>query len=739
MVESSAAPVHGRSVAGGGGLPAILYSLKAARASGGYRQMWRALRSKNTCKTCALGMGGQEGGMVNEVGHFPEVCKKAFQAQAGDMRTSIPDSFWPATSVSKMRQYSPLQMQALGRLTTPVFLPEGSDHYESVGWDDALGLIADELGGTAPDETFWYASGRASNEAGFLIQLLARCYGTNNVSNCSSYCHQASGVGMTGMLGTATATVELDDVEHADLVFVIGGNPASNHPRLMNTLKRVRRREGHVVVINPIVESGLVRFRVPSDPASLLTGTRIASEYVQPNIGGDLALLTGIAKRVVEIGGHDQEFLAAHCDGWPELMSHLADQDWPTLEAASGVTRARMDTIAGRYADAKNVVFCWTMGITHHANGVANVEAIANLALLRGMVGRRHAGLLPLRGQSNVQGVGSMGVSSRLNDAAARALTNKYGLTLPTEPGWDTIASIRAAHDGKAKVGVCLGGNLYGASPDARWAAEALGKLSLLVHVSTSMNTGHVRGTGQRTVILPALPRDEEPDKTTQESMFSFVRLSDGGPARHSGPRSEVVILSQLAQLMPALATGVGGALDWAALRHPGGVRELIADVVPGYAPISGIDGEGGEFAVPGRVRHEPKFATRSGRAILKTYNIPDASCGPDEMRLMTIRSEGQFNTVVFEDHDLYRGIGRRDVLLIHPDDLARLGISDEAAINVRSSVGQMAVLAAAFDGIRPGNVAMYYPEANSLVPDDVDPRSGTPAFKSVPVRVWLA
>src|SRR5262245_1712610 len=287
-----------KRVRSGGGWWAILYSLQKSRQMGGLWGLWKAMRSKNACKTCALGMGGQKGGMVNEAGSFPEVCKKSLQAMAADMQGAIKSEFWSTYSIPQLEAFSPRDLEHCGRLVQPVLYERGKDYYEPLEWEEAFGRIVAKLRATRADDTFWYFSGRSSNEAGFLLQLFARLYGTNNVNNCSYYCHQASGVGMTSSLGTGTATLVLEDVEHADMVFVIGGNPASNHPRLLTTLHHVRRRGGEVIVINPVIETGLVNFRVPSNIKSLLFGTKIATLYVQPHIGGDLALLAGIAKRI---------------------------------------------------------------------------------------------------------------------------------------------------------------------------------------------------------------------------------------------------------------------------------------------------------------------------------------------------------------------------------------------------------------------------------------------------------
>ena len=717
----------------GGGWPAIWYTFKKGREAGGLRKMWKALRSKNACKTCALGMGGQQGGMVNELGHFPEVCKKSLQAMAADMQGAIADDFWSTYSIAQLKAFTPRQLESCGRLVKPVLYERGQNYYRTIEWNDALSRIAQQLKEATPDETFWYFSGRSSNEAGFLLQLFARIYGTNNVNNCSYYCHQASGVGLSSSVGSGTATIVLDDVEHADLVFVIGGNPSSNHPRLMTTLKNVRRRGGKVVVINPCIETGLVNFKVPSDPASLLFGTEIASHYVQPHIGGDLAMLTGIAKRIDELGAADDAFLQDHCDGHEEWIAGLREMSWSDIEQRSGVTQAEIDTIAQVYAKAKNVVFSWTMGITHHAHRVENVQAIANLALMRGMVGRKNAGLMPIRGHSNVQGIGSVGVTPKLKDAIFEQLEKHFSVDLPTTKGMDTLACMDAAHAGKVQLGFCLGGNLYGSNPDLKYADEALSKSKMLVYLNTTLNTGHAWGLADQTIILQVLARDEEPQPTTQESMFNFVRLSEGGKRRHEGPRAEVSVISDLANRV----LGESGPIDWASMESTGRIREAIAKVVPGYAEIENIETTKREFQIEGRTYHQPKFPTQSGKAKIHRHSLPELKGGGDQLRLMTVRSEGQFNTVVYEEHDLYRGQDRRDVVLVHPDDVKRLGLAHNQRVTVKSTTGEMKnILVRSYTDIRAGNVLMYYPEANVLVSRDVDPQSRTPAFKGELVTI---
>jgi molybdopterin-dependent oxidoreductase alpha subunit len=723
----------GKRLKAGGGWPAVRYVFGKGRAAGGLWRLYRALRAPNACKTCALGMGGQRGGMINERGERFQVCKKSIQAMAADMQGRIAEHFFDDFGIEQLRAFTARELEAAGRLAQPLYRGPLDTHYRPIEWDDALDRISARLAATSPDESFFYFSGRSSNEAGFLLQLLARLHGTNNVNNCSYYCHQASGVGLASVTGSGTATVALEDVEHCDLLILIGANPSSNHPRLMKTIIDLRRRGGTVIVINPLREVGLERFRVPSDVRSLLLGSRIADLYVQPHIGGDIALLAGVAKVLRERGASDEAFMAEHTEGWEAFCAHVAGLAWDDIVDRSGVARATIERIADLCAASKHTIFAWAMGITHHEHGVENVQMIANLALLRGMVGRPRCGLLPLRGHSNVQGIGSVGVTPTLKQAIFDGIEREFELQLPTTPGLDTLGCMEAARAGNMKFAWCLGGNLYGSNPDATFAAEALNCIDMVVYLSTTLNTGHAWGTGRDTIILPVLARDEEDQATTQESMFNYVRMSDGGKRRHEGPRSEVEITAAVAERL----FDEGGPIDWSGLREHRRIRDAIGRVVPGYGAIGAMDETGEEFQIEGRTFHAPRFATPSGKAVFHTFPLPDVKgTGPRELRLMTVRSEGQFNTVVYEDEDIYRGQERRDVILMSPHDMERLELEEDQAVTVRTPVGALdGVLVRPFD-VPPGNAAMYYPEANVLIPRAADARAKTPAFKNIVVTI---
>ena len=715
----------------GGGWPAIWYTLKMGRKVG-FQKMWKALSSKNTCKTCALGMGGQVGGMRNEQNHWPEVCKKSIQAMAADMQGAIQPEFFKRFSIDQLRQFSPREMEHAGRITTPLLLAPGDTHYKPVSWDDVFGRIESKLKRTDPDRSFFYFSGRSSNEAGFLLQLFARIYGTNHINNCSFYCHQASGVGLAGSLGTGTATIELEDLDHCDLFFLIGANPSSNHPRLLTKLKNIRRRGGKVIVINPVVEKGLVEFRVPSDPISMLFGSKIASDYVQVRPGGDLALFSGLAKTILDKGQIDSDFIESATEGFDNFKESIQELSWGDIELGSGLSRQEIESVGQQYIGAQNVVFGWCMGITHHAHGTASVQSIVNLALLRGMVGKKHAGLLPIRGHSNVQGMGSMAVTPALKTAVFDRLTTE-GVSVPTMTGYDTMACIKAAEKNKMDFAFCLGGNLYGSNPDSTATTAALSKIETIVYASTALNTGHAWGTGKETIILPVLARDEEKQSTTQESMFSFVRLSDGGINRHQNLRSEVEVISEIASRV----LGNDELFNWGELEDHNSIRKIISRIIPGYESMENMGDTKEEFHIPGRILHAPTFPTESGKAKFIYHPIPNLEpLKEGEFQLISVRSEGQFNTVVYEDDDIYRGQDRRDVVLMNKDDMVRMGFIKDDRVTVKSRTGTIHPILARPFNIKQGTVLMYYPEVNSLVSQEVDPLSRTPGFKSTLVKI---
>lgn len=712
----------------GGGPKKVLYTL-ATIGQMGVGKAAKALTAKNTCKACAYGMGGQKGGMTNELDEFPSVCNKSVQAQSTDIQPPIPLGIFEHT-IDDLAELTGREMERLGRLGTPLYRRAGSDRLVPVDWDFALDYSAKRLRDTDPGRSFFYSSGRSSNEAGFLFQLLARAYGTNNVNNCSYYCHQATSEGLATTIGKGTATVELEDLTGADLIFVIGANPSSNHPRFIHMLKNCRERGGQVIVINPAKEPGLVKFAVPKSPVSMLKGgSEIASDYLQPRIGSDIALFKGLAKAVLEAGAEDKDFISAHAAGFAAFRDDVAALGWDEITAACGLTRAEIERVAAVYGRSQHTVFAWGMGMTHHAHGVENVEAIANLALLRGMIGKRFAGLLPLRGHSNVQGIGTIGVKPVLARDVLARMENVFGIQFPEEKGLDTMACLKQAEAGEIDAAVIMGGNLWAATPDTAFSSRAMGAIGFKLFLTTTLNQGHVHGLGDGDVmILPVTARDEEWEPTTQESMFNFVRLSDGGIERIATVRPESWILGQLGKRMLP-----GSPVDFEAFSGHARLRDAIAAIVPGMEALADIDVAKREFHIRNRVMHAPRFGTVDGKAHFVVTPVPESH--PDRLMLATVRSEGQFNSIIYEETDSYRGkAGRRSVFL-NGEDMALRGLSEGQSVVVTSPSGRLEGEARLFDLPR-GSVLAYYPEANVLVGTAVDPRSKTPAFKSVPVEI---
>ena len=717
----------------GGGAKKVLYTLNTVRRIG-LTKAAKALNARNACKACGLGMGGQMGGMTNEIGEFPSVCNKSVQTQSTDIQPAIPDEIF-SHPVAELDELSAREMEHLGRLASPIFKAADSDRFQPVDWDFAMDHMARRLRDTQPDRSFFYSSGRSSNEAGFLFQLLARAYGTNNVTNCSYYCHQATSVAMEETIGTGTATVELADLKKSDLVFVIGANPSSNHPRFIHLLKSVRDRGGDVIIINPAKEPGLVKFAVPKSPSSMLTGgDEIASLYLQPRIGTDIALFKGLAKALLEDDAINRDFIDRHTEQADEFFADLAAISWQEIEELCGLDRSQIVEAAKLYKKAESAVFAWGMGMTHHANGVENIEYISNLALMRAMVGRPGAGLLPLRGHSNVQGIGTIGVKPVLAQDVIAQIEAKLGLTLPESEGLDTLATMESAASGNIDAAVIMGGNLFAATPDSRVARKAMRNIGFKVFLTTTLNKGHLAGADSgETLILPVTARDEEWQSTTQESMFNYVRLSDGGIRRHDNVRPEVAILSELGRrLLP------DSPLDFSAFARHDRIREAIAEIIPGMEDLKSIDIAKQEFTVRNRIMHQPVFHTPTGKARFVVRPMAANASRPADLpfTLATIRSEGQFNSIIYEEKDSYRQTATRWCVLMNSSDMKALDISSDDRVTMRSERGEMAGLTVYPFDVPAGNMLAYYPEANVLTSHIADPRSKTPSFKSIPVAV---
>ena len=678
-----------------------------------------------------------------------EFCENGARSLGSEATLArVDDAFFECWSLSALAAQSDLWMDRQGRLTRPMVRRRGASRYEPISWEEAFELLGGELRALgSAEEAVFYTSGHVGNEAAFLVQLLARRLGTNNLPGSANLCHQPSGVGLTQTIGSAKGTVRLEDLDESDLLLVLGHNPGSNHPRMLKTLEAHVRRGGRIVAVNPMREASLRGFANPQELRGWLgLETPLASELVRVRVGGDLAFLKGLVKALLEEERRrpgevlDHGFLAASTTGLDDLRAEAAATSRESLAAASGVAWERIEEIARLYAGARRAVLCWGLGLVQHTTGTANVREAVNVALLRGNVGRPGAGLFPIRGHSNVQGTGSMGIRHRPPAAFLDRLGAVCGFAPPRRDGLDAAAAIRAMADGKVKVLVSIGGNLAATAPDSAFTARALGRCRLTVMVSTKLCRSHAV-TGEQALILPCLGRSEADER---DGTSRFVTVEDGtgrvqasrGTATPASPllKSEVEIVTGFARA----ALGDAGGIPWSWLEKDYAlVRDLVARVVPGFEDFERRVRAPGGFFVPNPPR-EGTFPTPSGRALLTVNPLPASTLAPGELVLTTVRSHDQFNSTVFGLDDRYRGIrGERAVLLMNADEVRERGFAAEQLVDLTSAAGTLRHLHVIPYDLPRGTVAAYFPEANAVVPaGHVDPATGTPASKSVPVRV---
>jgi len=727
----------------GGGLPVIEYWAKHTLAPEG-PPVWKTLFHKSACLSCAWGTGGQKGGFTNEAGEKLQRCMKSMEAIVAELQPAVEPHFFETHSIAELQQLSSMEADKLGRLSFPVMLKAGTSHYERITWEEAYELMAEAFR-RPPERVASYSSGRSSNEAAFLLQLMMRLHGSNNLADCSDLCHRPSTTGLSSTFGTGTSTVSLKSLKESDCVVLVGSNAPANHPRLMNELIELRGdRNGKIIVINTIKEVGLVKYGSPAFPVkSLFTGSEIANLFLQPIPGSDLALFVGIQKSLIERDLIDRDFLSAHAENWEAIVEQAQNTTWDSIVDTCGVTKAEIESAATIISESKKVVFAWAMGITHQANGTDNVCGIANTALLTGNVGKMGAGMMPIRGHSNVQGFGSMGVKNELQPALREALEKLVGKSLKREPGYHSRSLIEAADEGKVDTLLCLGGNLYAANPDLTQAKRALGNIETVIYIATKPNPGHFHGLAKtNTLILPVLNRFENPHKTTVESGNNFVRLNDEGKTHLD--KAELV---PEVHLITELAHRVHGSepIDWRKLREPKYVRSLIAKTISGYEKIGQIDDTKEEFTISGRILTEPQFKTDSGKAKMQLTPLPDLTLPKPEdfgkstgtvLSLITARSYRQHNTVVYQPGDKYRGMPHRDCILMHPEDIEQGGFSNHQRVSIQGDAGKLENIEIISGAVRRGAALMFYPEANILMKAVTDPKSHTPAYKRVPVLV---
>ncbi|MBJ6631943.1 FdhF/YdeP family oxidoreductase [Streptomyces sp. I5] len=728
------------------GLPAIGHTLRMAHQQMGVKRTALTLLSVNQkdgfdCPGCAW--------PEPEHRHKAEFCENGAKAVAEEatLRRVTPE-FFAAHPVSDLARRSGYWLGQQGRLTHPMYLPEGADHYEPVSWERAFDIVAEELTAlSSPDEAVFYTSGRTSNEAAFLYQLFARKLGTNNLPDCSNMCHESSGSALSETIGVGKGSVLLDDLYQADLIVVAGQNPGTNHPRMLSALEKAKANGARVVSVNPLPEAGLERFKNPQTPKGLTSGTTLTDLFLQIRIGGDQALFRLLNKLILDTpGAVDEEFVRGHTHGFEQFTEAARAADWDGTLAATGLAREDVERFLRMVLDSERIVVCWAMGLTQHKHSVPMIREIVNFLLLRGNIGRPGAGVCPVRGHSNVQGDRTMGIFERPAPAFLDALEREFGFAPPREHGYDVVRAIRALRDGEAKVFFAMGGNFVSASPDTEVTEAAMRRARLTVHVSTKLNRSHAV-TGARALILPTLGRTE---RDLQASGEQFVTVEDSmgmvhasrGRLEPASPHllSEPAIVCRLARRV----LGTEDDVSWEEFEKDyATVRDRIARVVPGFEDFNARVAHPGGFALPHAPRDERRFPTATGKANFTAAPVEYPHLPEGRLLLQTLRSHDQYNTTIYGLDDRYRGIrnGRR-VVLVNPDDARALKLADGSYVDLvsewRDGVERRA------PGFRVvhyptarGCAAAYYPETNVLVPLDATADvSNTPASKSVVVRL---
>ncbi|WP_017537842.1 FdhF/YdeP family oxidoreductase [Nocardiopsis halophila] len=735
------------------GIPAIANSMKVVGRQSGAKRGLLTLTAVNQkqgfdCPGCAWPEPDHR--------HPAEFCENGAKAVAEEStRRAVGPEFFAEHPVSDLAERSGYWLGQQGRLPQPMYAGPGADHYTPIGWDEALAVIADELTGLdSPDEAVFYTSGRTSNEAAFLYQLLARRFGTNNLPDCSNMCHESSGSALTETLGVGKGSVKLDDLYQADLIIVAGQNPGTNHPRMLTALEKAKRSGARIMTVNPLPEAGLQRFRNPQSARGIVgPGTVLTDLFLQVKVGGDLALFSALNRLLLQIdeqrgGVLDHGFISEHTHGFDAyakaLLDHGEEEFWERIGACTGLSREQVEEAAAMVLASEKVVVCWAMGLTQHRNSVVTIREVVNFLLLRGNVGRPGAGVCPVRGHSNVQGDRTMGIWERPPASFLDALEAEFGFAPPREHGVDTVDAIRAMRDGSAKVFFAMGGNFVSASPDTAATEEAMRRCRLTVQVSTKLNRSHAV-TGERALILPALGRT---DLDLHEGEERFVSVEDSMGEVHASRgrveplsqemRSEVDIVRGLAVRL----LGEDDVVPWEEFADYDRVRERIERVVPGFEDYNERVRRPGGFLLPHAPRDSRTFPTATGKANFTRNGLSAPQVPRGRLLLQTLRSHDQFNTTIYGLDDRYRGIhnGRR-VVLVNPEDLKELGLEAGGYVDLvsewKDGTERRAphFLVVEYPTAR-GSAAAYYPETNVLVPlDSTAEVSNTPTSKSIVVR----
>jgi molybdopterin-dependent oxidoreductase alpha subunit len=733
------------------GIPGVWHSVQHGYEEAGVTRSVRTLRRINQkngfdCMSCAWPDPDDR--------HLAEFCESGAKAVAWETdRKHVEREFWQTYPVSDLAERSEYWLGQQGRLTEPVYKPAGRDHYEPISWDAAFDVIARELQELAsPDEAIFYTSGRTSNEAAYVYQLFVRAFGTNNLPDCSNMCHESTSVALAETIGIGKATVTYDDFLQAELIIIMGQNPGTNHPRMLSALEKAKQSGARIVAINPMPEAGLMRFKNPQRPNGIAgKGTELADLYLPIRLGGDMALLQSVSKRVLAAEDRapgsvlDRHFLDTKTLGLLALEEHLAELDESDVLEATGLSSAQIDELTAMYVGSQRTIICWAMGLTQHTAAVATIREIVNLQALLGNIGKPGAGLAPIRGHSNVQGDRTMGIWEKPPKEFLDALEAEFGIPMPREHGHDVVDAIRAMRDGKAQVFFAVGGNFVSAVSDTGVTIDALRRTRLTVQVSTKLNRSH-GVTGEQALILPTLGRTEI-DK--QRKGVQFVSVEDtvcavhpsvGRLKPHGDLRSEVSIICHVADR----TLGPRGSADWLAFADDyDRIRDSISRTVPGCHDYNHRIRQDGGFVLPHGPRDSRTFPTDSGMLEITVNELEWPRVAPGRLLLQTVRSHDQFNTTIYGLDDRYRGIHRgRRVVFCNAEDLTSLGVADGDMVDLHSEwsdgvdrhVDEFRVVAYP---IARGCAAAYFPEANALVPlDSQAVRSGTPVSKAIVVRL---
>ena len=689
--------------------------------------------------------------------HTAEFCENGAKAVAEEATTDhLMPHFFEQNSIEDLRNHTDYWLGHQGRLIHPVVRRRDAEHYEPISWEEAFDLIGETLRGLdSPDEAIFYTSGKTSNEAAYAYQLFARAYGTNNLPDCSNMCHESTSAALAETIGIGKGSVSLEDVYGAELIVISGQNPGTNHPRMLSALETAKKNGAKIISINPLPEAGLIRFKNPQNVRGLAgPGTGLSDLHLPVRINGDLALWQAFGALILEAeeaAGNDGsvldlDFIERHTTGFGDWAREIKNLDWDRVEESTGLTREQIREAADMMLASRATVHCWAMGITQHRNAVATIKEFVNVAMLQGNIGKPGAGLCPVRGHSNVQGDRTMGIWEKVPGHFLDAIRDEYGFDPPRENGHDTVDSIRALRDGKAKVFVAMGGNFVSAAPDTVVTEEAMEQAELTVHVSTKLNRSHVR-CGHTSLILPALGRSERDEtgagnqRVTVEDSMSAVHASRG-PLKPASKflRSEVDIVCSIAEA----TLGTDGPVPWSEYRKDyANIRKAISHVVPGCEAYDEKVNQPGGFVLPHPPRDSRTFPTESGRAIFTASPMDVLNVPEGRLLLQSLRSHDQFNTTIYGLSDRYRGIsGGRRVVFLHRDDIEALGHKEGDVVDLVSewedgterSVPSFRIVE--YDTPR-GCAAAYYPEVNPLVPlDSTADGSNTPTSKSVIIRL---